>query len=104
MISHSIASYIIFASTNGYGEEGKLLLKNTCRITKECAIPQHIPPANISYYTKPTSVNSGIRKKILFAKHEKKGRCFFAKGSKEGTYVDFMHHKEIYYINVHTNT
>jgi hypothetical protein len=51
---------------------------------------------------KPTFVNSGIRK-ILFAKHEKKGRCFFAKGSKNGTYADFMHHKEIYYINIHTN-
>jgi hypothetical protein len=30
---------------------------------------------------KPTFVKSGVRK-IFFAKHEKKGRCFFAKGSK----------------------
>ena len=55
--------------------------KNICRITKECAIAQHIPSADILNYTRPTFVNSGVRK-TLFVKHEKKGRCFFAKGSK----------------------
>jgi hypothetical protein len=29
---------------------------------------------------------------------------FFRQRLKNGTYVDFMHHKEIYYVNVHTNT
>jgi hypothetical protein len=38
-----------------------------------------------------------------FAKHEKKVRCFFAEGSKIGMYTDFMHSKEIYHINIHTN-
>jgi hypothetical protein len=33
----------------------------------------------------------------IFTKHEKKGRCFFAEGSKNGMCVNFMHHKEIYY-------
>jgi hypothetical protein len=28
---------------------------------------------------------------------------FFAEGSKTGKYIDFMHRKEIYYINIHTN-
>jgi hypothetical protein len=55
--------------------------KNICRITKECAIARHIPSTDILNYTRPTFVNNGVRK-ILFAKHEKKGRCFFAKGSK----------------------
>jgi hypothetical protein len=34
----------------------------------------------------------------FFMKCEKKGRCFFAYGSKNGTYEDFTRHKEIYYI------
>jgi hypothetical protein len=34
-------------------------------------------------------------------KHEKKGRCFFAEGSKTGMCVCFMLHKEINYNNVH---
>jgi hypothetical protein len=43
---------------------------------------QDVPSADILYYMKPTFVNSGIRKILFFAKHEKKGRCFFTKGSK----------------------
>jgi hypothetical protein len=27
--------------------------------------------------------------KIFFTKHEEKGRCFFAEGSKNGTYAKF---------------
>jgi hypothetical protein len=42
---------------------------------------QHIFSTDITYYTKSTFVTTGIRK-ILFAKHEKKGRCFFAEGLK----------------------
>jgi hypothetical protein len=34
-------------------------------------------------------------------KHEKKGRYFFVEGSKNGMCVNFMHPKEIYYINIH---
>jgi hypothetical protein len=41
----------------------------------------HIFSADITYYTKPTFVATGIRK-ILFAKHEKKEMCSFAEGSK----------------------
>jgi hypothetical protein len=37
----------------------------------------------------------------FFMKHEKKGRCFFAEGSKNGMYVSFMHRKEINYNNLH---
>jgi hypothetical protein len=42
-----------------------------------------------------------IKGASFFTKHEKKGRCFFAEGSKNGMYVNFMHRKEIYYINLH---
>jgi hypothetical protein len=69
---------------------------------KERAIAQHIPSADILYYTKLTFINNDIREILFFAKHEKKGRCFFAM-LKNGIYEDFMHHKEIYYINVQTN-
>jgi hypothetical protein len=41
------------------------------------------------------------RRTFFFTKHEKKGRYFFAEGSKNGMYANFMHRKEIYYINVH---
>jgi hypothetical protein len=34
-------------------------------------------------------------------KHEKKEMCFFVEGSKNSMYANFMHRKEIYYINVH---
>jgi hypothetical protein len=54
--------------------------EDTCRIMKECAVAQHMPSTD--YYTKLTFVNSDIRKILFFAKHEKKGRCFFAKDSK----------------------
>jgi hypothetical protein len=36
-------------------------------------------------------------------KREKKGRCFFATGSKNGMYEGSTLHKEIYYINILTN-
>jgi hypothetical protein len=42
-----------------------------------------------------------LQKGFFFTKHEKKGRCFFVEGSKNGMYANFMHRKEIYYINVH---
>jgi hypothetical protein len=41
---------------------------------------QDVPSTDILYYMKLTFVNSGIRKILFFANHEKKGRCFFAKG------------------------
>jgi hypothetical protein len=37
------------------------------------------------------------RRDFFFMKREKKGRRFFAFGSKNGTYEDFTLHKEIYY-------
>jgi hypothetical protein len=37
----------------------------------------------------------------FFTKHERKRRCFFAEGSKNGMCVNFMHRKEIYYNNLH---
>jgi hypothetical protein len=49
---------------------------------KECDVARHMPSTDILYYTELTFVDSGIRKILFFAKHEKKGRCFFAKGSK----------------------
>jgi hypothetical protein len=49
---------------------------------KECDVAQHMSSVEILYYTKLTFVNSGIGEILFFAKHENKGRCFFAKGSK----------------------
>jgi hypothetical protein len=40
----------------------------------------------------------------FFMRREKKGRCFFAYGSKNGTYEDFTPHKEIYYIVKYTDS
>jgi hypothetical protein len=37
----------------------------------------------------------------FFTKHEKKGRCFFAEGSKNYMCVNFMHRKETCYSNLH---
>jgi hypothetical protein len=56
--------------------------EDTYWIMKEYTVSQHMPLADIWYFTKLTYVNSGVREILFFAKHEKKGRCFFAKGSK----------------------
>jgi hypothetical protein len=44
------------------------------------------------------------KKGDFFLKREKKERCFFRRRLKNGMYECFMHHKEIYYINIHTNS
>lgn len=43
---------------------------------------QDVPLADILYYMKLTFINSGIRKILFSAKHERRERVFFAKGSK----------------------
>jgi hypothetical protein len=82
IISHSIASYIILHQQKAVKKKENCSFEDTYQIMKECTVSQHMPSANIWYYTKLTYVNSGIKKILFFAKHEKKGRCFFAKGSK----------------------
>jgi hypothetical protein len=37
----------------------------------------------------------------FLTKHEKKGMCFFAEGSKTVCVQSFTHRKEIYYCNLH---
>ena len=45
-------------------------------------IAQDMLSVDISLYTKIIFVSSDIKRIFFFAKHEKKGRCFFANGSK----------------------
>jgi hypothetical protein len=80
-ISHSIASYIILHQQKAVEKKGNCSFKNICRIAKEYDMPQHISSVDIIYYTKPTIVNTGIRK-ILFAKHEKREGVFSPKAQK----------------------
>jgi hypothetical protein len=47
------------------------------------------------------SIRSALEGVSFFTKHEKKGRCFFAEGSKSGMCVCFMHRKEVNYNNLH---
>jgi hypothetical protein len=61
-------------------------------------IAQDMLSVDIFLYMKLMFISSDIRR--IF----KKGRCFFRQQLKNGTYADFMHHKEIYYINIHTKT
>jgi hypothetical protein len=75
---------------------------------EQCAEAQSVPLAIImpreSSSTTILYNSCGIRRgDFFFAKHEKKGRCFFTKGSKTGMYIDFIHNKEIYYIHIHTD-
>jgi hypothetical protein len=66
-------------------------------------IAQDMLSANISFYTKLIFVSSD--KENLFLREAwKEGKVFFRQQLKSGTYEDFMHHKEIYYINTHTKT
>jgi hypothetical protein len=45
-------------------------------------ITQDMPSVDIFSYIKLISVSSDTRRIFFFAKHEKKGKCFFANGSK----------------------
>jgi hypothetical protein len=80
IISYSIASYNILHQQIAVEKKENCSFRDTYRIMKECVVAQHMPLAGILYYTMLTFFNSGIRKILFFAKHEKKGRCFFAKG------------------------
>jgi hypothetical protein len=42
-----------------------------------------------------------LQKGSFFTKHEE-GKVFFRRRLKNGMYANFMHRKEIYYINIHT--
>jgi hypothetical protein len=68
---------------------------------KEHTIAQDMPSADIFLHMSRIFVSSDIRRIFFFMKHEKKERCFFASGSKNGTYEGFMNHKEIYYNNTY---
>jgi hypothetical protein len=65
-------------------------------------IAQDMPSADIFSHMKLIFVSGNIRRIFFFVKHEKKGRCFFRQQLKNDMYKGFMHHKEIYYINIHT--
>jgi hypothetical protein len=71
---------------------------------KEHTKAQDMPSADIFSHKRLIFISSDIRRIFFFVNNEKKGSCFFASGSKNGKYEGFMHHKEIYYINTHTNT
>jgi hypothetical protein len=43
----------------------------------------------LGYSSSEKYANSCDIEKIFFTKHEKKGRCFFAEGSKNGMYAKF---------------
>ena len=43
----------------------------------------------LGYSSSEKYANSRDIEKIFFTKHEKKGRCFFAEGSKNGMYAKF---------------
>jgi hypothetical protein len=94
-----------FVSLKNHGETKKsCFFEKVGRIMKERIKAHDMPSIDIFSHTGLIFVSSDIRRIFFFMKHEKKGRCFFASGSKNGTYKGFMHHKEIYYINTHTNT
>jgi hypothetical protein len=103
VISHSIIPYIILHQLKAVEQKGNCSFENTCRIMKECVVTQDMPLTHI-FLHKEGSFTSSItmqqprknthnridRGKIFFfVKHEKKGRCFFASGSKR--YVRKFH-------------
>jgi hypothetical protein len=47
IISHSITSYIILHKQKAMEKKENCSFKNTCRITKECAVTQDMPSADI---------------------------------------------------------
>jgi hypothetical protein len=51
-------------------------------------------------FGKNNFIRLAIEGASFFTKHEKKGRYFLSK-AQNGMYVNFMHHKEKYYNNLH---
>jgi hypothetical protein len=49
---------------------------------KEHTIAQDMPSTDIFMHKRLIFVSNDIRRIFFFVKHEKKGRCFFANGSK----------------------
>jgi hypothetical protein len=96
IICMSITSYIILHQWRKKGVS--MLIFGNCF---EETVPRH----ENNYWRSMPSSNSEMKRsigywflwrldvfmkiRILFTKHEKKGRCFFAEGSKDGMYVKF---------------
>jgi hypothetical protein len=109
MLHHIIASFRISLHHTSYRirqqncEEGKIL-DEWNNILKH----KRVPSAVVILHARKDFADNNIIQQLwhrwgdfFFVKHEKKGRCFFAEGSKNGMYTTFMRHKEIYYINKH---
>jgi hypothetical protein len=62
---------------------------------------QDMSSADALHCVKLIFISSDIRT-IFFLRSMKEGKVFFCQRLKNGTYESFMHHKEIYHINVHT--
>jgi hypothetical protein len=95
IILHSIKSYIISHQQENCGE-GRMLLQKYLMDYKQCAKAQSIPSTDIILHSREIFINNVIIQQpwqrmsysinrgddFFFAKHEKKGRSFFAEGSK----------------------
>jgi hypothetical protein len=83
---------------------------------EQCAEAQSTPSAYIIVHNRKTFVSNAIIQQSRQSKkysinrggnfssqNMKKGKVVFRRRLKNGTYTNFMYHKEIYYINIHTN-
>jgi hypothetical protein len=93
ILHHTITSFHMSLHHTSYRIINKTVEKEKCFsqnrqwIMKQYVEAQSIPSADIMLHTKETFANNNIiqqlshtRRDFFFAKHEKKGRCFFAEG------------------------
>jgi hypothetical protein len=90
--------------SNEFGAEGKCFFQNMRRMNV-CWSTKHIFgnynfTCQENFHRQRYYTIAALQKGSFFTKHEKKGRCFSPK-AQNGMNANFMHRKEIYYINIH---
>jgi hypothetical protein len=101
-ISHSIASYTILHQKKAEEKEGRSLLH---KYSSKCKRMWYVTTYIFDGYNLLYEVNlrHHWHKENSLCEAWKEGKVFFRRRLKNGMYTNFMHHKEIYYISIHTN-
>jgi hypothetical protein len=112
MLHHIITSFHIALHHTSCRISSKIVQKESCffqnmRRMKQCVGAQSAPSTIIilhaprKFLTTTILYNSCAKKGFFLYEAWKEGKVFFRRRLKNGMHANFMHRKEIYYINIH---
>jgi hypothetical protein len=111
MLHHIIASFRIALHHTSCRISSKIVEKESCffqnmQCMEQCAGAQSVPSAIIILHAKKIFIdNNNIQqlycRRALSLRSMKRRKVFFRRRLKNGMYANFMHRKEIDYINIH---